>query len=93
MFPPTSKVVSSLYFVDADNVASAAFGNSIRHMGAYAPATRKNIFKPLKNSKQKNYHVNLGIICVHDKFPGKPPFIVSCVKRQKKSLVRSLFHH
>jgi hypothetical protein len=42
--------------------------NSIRHMGAYAPAAGKKHFEMTKKFKQKFSRSHIDILCAHIKF-------------------------
>jgi hypothetical protein len=62
-----------------------AIRNSIRHVGAYASVTGKNIFEMFKKFERKFSRLHMDILCVHIKFYEKPTFFVTCVKKTKKT--------
>ena len=65
-------------------------GNLFWHMGAYAPATEKNIL-PCQKVRTKNWHLHLDVLCANDKFCEKPINFVACLKKEKNVSWKALF--
>ena len=65
-------------------------GNSVLHMGAYAPATEKSILTFQKIS-YKNSCVYLDVLCACKKFREKLTFFTTCIKKTKKNLAEKTF--
>jgi hypothetical protein len=67
------------------------FGNPLSILDTYAPVTGIICFKMSKNIRTKFALVHVNILRAHAKFRGKMTFFVSCVKKIRKCLTKSLF--